>query len=635
MKKNLINNFQTSGYQFDENDLDFEKVRILNWYGLIGSTILFVYAFTNILVFDWFAVVLEVSLGGLIIFGTVWLRETKDLRVPTFIGALTIYLMSLNNFVLGGFEGTGHILIFIFPAIIFFLQGKNVGLVWTTILIFSLAFFHIIGREDYIDVYYTDDFFVFMIIVGIAIVSSMIFVYQGLSEGKTQRIKSLAKEIEIANKQLEENIKKITYEKQVTEKQYKNIKEEVSLLEETRTAMTNLMEDLQDERDTSELQKKDLEKFQEAVENASDHIVITDADGHVLYANPAVETTTGFKIHEIIGNTPALWGKQMPQEFYEKFWKTIKNDKKEYTGVITNKRKSGEKYFADVRVAPILDENKNVKFFVGTERDITKEKEIEESKTEFVSIASHQLRTPLTGIKWIIELLLNEDQDNLTKTQKENLNNLYSSAKRMTNLVNDLLNVSRIETGSDKFAMKPQNTDIIQVIDSSVEDQKIVAEHASISLQKSNNFPKKLKLFIDGEKIYEVLQNLLNNAIKYTNKGGKIFVDYSENSKFHIFSVKDNGIGIPVSEQTKIFKKFFRGKNVIKMQTEGTGLGLFVAKSIVEAHGGEIWFESELKVGTTFYFSIPKKPFLKQNKKDSQQESSLQLFTSEPKKQSQ
>ena len=152
---------------------------------------------------------------------------------------------------------------------------------------------------------------------------------------------------------------------------------------------------------------QDLEKFKLAVENASDQIAITDKEGVVLYINKAVELITGYLAKEIIGQKAGkLWGGLMEKDFYTKMWKIIKEDKIFFKGEIKNKRKNGQIYYAEINISPILDKNDDVEFFVAIERDITQAKDIDRAKTEFVSIAAHQLRTPLSAINWSMELFI-------------------------------------------------------------------------------------------------------------------------------------------------------------------------------------------------------------------------------------
>src|SRR3989344_5533840 len=164
---------------------------------------------------------------------------------------------------------------------------------------------------------------------------------------------------------------------------------------------------------------KEMEKFKQAVDGASDHIIITDPEGTILYGNKAVENITGYTPEEAVGKKAGqIWGGRMSKEFYEKLWRTIKTEKKSFIGEVVNTRKNGEIYTAELRIAPILAKNGEVQFFVGIERDITKMKEVEQMKSDFVSFTSHQLRTPLTVIKWNSEMLKSVDNGKLTREQK-------------------------------------------------------------------------------------------------------------------------------------------------------------------------------------------------------------------------
>lgn len=348
----------------------------------------------------------------------------------------------------------------------------------------------------------------------------------------------------------------------------------------------------------------DLEKFKLAVDNASDHIIITDPDGIIVYANKCAEKITGYPIKEIIGNRPSLWGKQMPKEFYEKLWRIIKEDKIVFTGELKNKRKNGEIYVAEVSISPIFNNNGDVIFFVGIERDITLLKETSDAKTEFVSVTSHQLRTPLTSIKWLTELLLKNRENNLNEKQKEALKEINMSNDRIINLINDLLGISKIEEGKFKF-LNLTEIEMTRLVNEVVKEFKLIAENRKSDFKALITLPEDYTLNIDEEKIRQAMSNLISNAIKYSkSEGGKVSVSAEVKDDEFVFSVKDNGIGILMKDQRRLFEKFFRADNATLTQTEGTGLGLFIVKSYIEAHGGKIWFESEENKGTTFYFSI-------------------------------
>lgn len=360
----------------------------------------------------------------------------------------------------------------------------------------------------------------------------------------------------------------------------------------------------------------ELQKFKLAVENASDHIIITDENAVIVYANKAAEKVTGFSRSEIIGQkagTKSLWGGLMPKEFYVKMWETLKTKKRAFTGELQNRRKNGEIYTALASISPIMDEKGNVRFFVGIERDITKEKEVDRAKTEFVSMASHQLRTPLTTINWYIEMLLSGDVGKVTPEQARYLQEVYNGSQRMVRLVNDLLNVSRLETG--KLLVEPVPTDLEKFVESAVAESSLAGRESGVKVVFKPLAGSLGKIPLDPELLQQVLRNLIGNAQRYTpsNKDGVVAVtiDKSRDGEI-VISIKDNGIGIPKEDQPLIFERFYRASNAQELAAGGTGLGLYISKLIVESWGGKIWFESQEGGGTTFYVTIPSKGMKRQ-----------------------
>lgn len=354
---------------------------------------------------------------------------------------------------------------------------------------------------------------------------------------------------------------------------------------------------------TQDQSDRSLQIYQLAVENASDHIVITDGNGQILYANRATEHITGYPRAEIIGSKAGVkWGKQMKTEVYQQMWHELKVNKKTFVGEFTNIRKNGQPYIAEAKISPILDDAGNVMFFVGIERDVTKLREVDRMKSEFISLASHQLRTPLAAMKWFLEMLLAGDVGVLAPEQQGILINVNESNERMIGLVNTLLNISRIESGT--IVLDPKLTQLSAIVQSVLAElqnqlhdkQQTCAVVASKDLTQTS---------IDQQLIRQVYMNLLTNAMKYSPAGSKITISLSVEGNMILSQVQDAGYGIPIADKDKIFQRFFRAGNAAKQVSEGSGLGLYLVKSIIESSGGKIWFTSEEGKGTTFAFTLP------------------------------
>lgn len=234
--------------------------------------------------------------------------------------------------------------------------------------------------------------------------------------------------------------------------------------------------------------------------------------------------------------------------------------------------------------------------------DITREKLVDQLKSEFISIAAHQLRTPLSSIKWVIKMVLDGDAGAINEEQRELLNKGYVSNERVIGLVNDLLNVSRIEDGQFGFEFQKINLEII--MDPIIKNIEETALRANIHFNKilPARWPA---ISADKEKISLAMQNILDNAVKYTPEHGKLELNIALSGKFVNIKVRDSGVGIPAEDQARIFSKFYRGSNVVRMQTEGSGLGLFITKNIINTLHGEIKLTSEEGKGTVVEVILP------------------------------
>lgn len=229
----------------------------------------------------------------------------------------------------------------------------------------------------------------------------------------------------------------------------------------------------------------------------------------------------------------------------------------------------------------------------------------ERLKTDFVTLSSHQLRTPLSAVKWFTEILLTQRAGKLNKKQQDYLKEIHRSNERAIALVNDLLQVSRVQEG--KLHLDPSEVDLPALVQEVIDADRALINANRIAINVEIIRSPLPKISVDKIKIRRIIQNLLSNSVKYTPHGGHVEVRVKNAGREVICSFSDSGVGIPADQQSKIFERFFRGTNVTKLQPDGTGLGLFIAKSLIEAHGGKIWFQSIEGQGTTFYFSLPVK----------------------------
>lgn len=226
-----------------------------------------------------------------------------------------------------------------------------------------------------------------------------------------------------------------------------------------------------------------------------------------------------------------------------------------------------------------------------------------DSEADFVNLTSHQLRTPLSGTKWLLELLQKSDTGNLNSKQKNFIEKIYASNERMIALVNDLLEVARIGEGSSRLYLQP--TDMTSLIRGLLKEKAPAIKKKRLQISFTTEYEPFPAARTEMNKIRQAINNLLSNAIAYTPEGGKIVVDLKIQDDLMLASISDTGVGIPKEQQKNIFNKFFRGSNVLSIETAGTGLGLYISKAFIEASGGKLWFKSEVGKGTTFYFTLP------------------------------
>jgi len=359
--------------------------------------------------------------------------------------------------------------------------------------------------------------------------------------------------------------------------------------------------------------EKDEAKEEAMLSSIGDGVVATDKDGVIIFFNQAAGEMLSWS-KEMMGKKLGAIsllanekGDHIPLEKHPLHLCLTKKKK-----IITSEyhfiRKDKVDLAVYISAKPIILNNEIIGA-IEVFRDITQEKEIDKIKSEFVFLASHQLRTPLSTINWYVEMLLSGDAGPINDSQKEYLQEVYDGNHRMVEMVNDLLNVSRLDLGTLAVQLVPIN--FSELIDEVEKEGAGAIEDKKLKIEK--NIPSTLpEIFSDIKMIRMLLQNLITNAIKYTPPNGQITITIEpSNKKEYRLIVADNGYGIPESAQKKIFTKLFRAENVMEKEITGTGLGLYMVKSIVEQLGGKIWFESKENVGTKFFVSFPFKPAVK------------------------
>jgi signal transduction histidine kinase len=261
-----------------------------------------------------------------------------------------------------------------------------------------------------------------------------------------------------------------------------------------------------------------------------------------------------------------------------------------------------------IKTAPVLDENGKQVAFMKIIKDRSALLGAMKSKSEFVTVASHQLRGPVTDITWALEALTGAQE--LNETDKSIVDNAVAAAHGLLQRIEDLLSIAKMEDGDFGYAF--EETDVAGFIEKVLGDVLPAAKKVGVKIFFDKPQEEIPHAILDPKRLSLVLVNLLENAIRYNVQNGEVVVklDKITDKPFVAISVKDSGIGIPPEDLPKLFGKFYRAENAMKLQTEGSGLGLYIAKGIVLAHGGEIWAESELNRGTTITFTIPTDPNL-------------------------
>lgn len=347
----------------------------------------------------------------------------------------------------------------------------------------------------------------------------------------------------------------------------------------------------------------EVSKFKLAVDSAPDIIVIVDKFGYINYANRALTALTGLEFSSVENKKITdLWHKDDDVNTWKENYEKVLKDHKSVTFSSWGLKQQGLKFEASINISPIKNDGQEIENFLIVERDVSEERQKERTKTEFISVVSHELRTPMTVIRGYSALLADGKLGELNEKQKEYIDKINSETGRLLELANDMLDLQKFQSG--KIELKFQKTNIPKFIQKIVDDFQMQFNKKGFTLEMENNLKSEFS-DIDLKYFERVITNLLTNAYKYTEVGGvKIFL-VNPDPKNIVIAVKDTGIGIKDDALPHLFERFYQAQNVMQRKQEGSGLGLSIVKTVVDAHGGYVWVESKLGVGSTFYIALP------------------------------
>jgi PAS domain S-box-containing protein len=353
------------------------------------------------------------------------------------------------------------------------------------------------------------------------------------------------------------------------------------------------------------LRQRQLEaaKSRAILEGVADGVMVTEANGRISLFNVAGERILGLSRSQVINRSKA----ELPGLFdlAGTSWSDLartwsQGDGSGTEGFYEERVDFGGKAI-NIRIAPVFRQG----MFEGTVsvfRDITKDVEVDRLKSEFVSMVSHELRTPMTSIKGYVDLLHSGMAGSMTDGQLHFLAKAKNNADRLTVLVNGLLDISRLDAGA--MALDLDNVNVLEIIERVVDELKPRATERGQSLEVLAGPPLPL-VRADPHQVARIVTNLVDNALKYTPQAGQVVVDAQTDGEFLWISVRDTGMGISAADQEKLFSRFFRTERAVRSGTGGAGLGLYITRSLVELHGGDIWVDSREDQGSTFTFSLP------------------------------
>jgi len=352
-----------------------------------------------------------------------------------------------------------------------------------------------------------------------------------------------------------------------------------------------------------EKEANEKKRFQTIIQQLPVGVIVTDENGTIEFANKNADAILGtkipigFKVGEnffvrIVASHPSPPTQSL-------LAKALSSGKPVINEEFTILNKSGRKVFIEASVSPIRNSKNQIIAAAEILNDVTMHREQEKRKDDFINMASHELKTPLTSMKLYLTALKSKLPTNGDSRAHKTLESIMYQTDRLQTLVNDLLDVSRLRTG--KLSFSKEKINIGDLIHEAVEELQSSIPNPIIFRQRIKNIP----VVADKFRINQVIANLISNAAKYSPPDKEIVIKTDKNGKNAVISVKDFGIGIEKEEQKKIFERLYQATDPQSKKFSGLGMGLFISREIVKGHNGKIWVESTLNKGSTFYFSLP------------------------------
>lgn len=429
-------------------------------------------------------------------------------------------------------------------------------------------------------------------------------------EQVSESFNKMAEQLKGFYSSLEEKVaqrtKELSERSKLLEEQKERLENSAILLLRRDLDLREINEEMEKEKETISAERNKLEVI---ISGIKDAVIVVDLDRKIILFNNAAEDLTGFKAMEVL-NKPIQEVIKIYDERVElssDVYSPIRTDN--FEGVTYSHMnlkilgKGDKESFANLISGQIKEGSSINLGAILTLHDVTQERQLEEMKLDFVSMAAHELRTPLTTIRGYLSVFVEENAKEFDKEQMVFLDRMTIATDQLVSLVENILSVSRIERGV--FSMSPEPLDWDPVVEKTVSEFTQRAKERNIKLTYTKSETKLPKVFADKLRVVEIINNLIANAISYTMNGGKIKVWTERKGKEVITHIQDTGVGIPKEALQHLFTKFFRVSGKLSQGSKGTGLGLYIAKSITEMHHGKIWVESEPGKGSTFSFSLP------------------------------